>query len=140
MDTATIQKMVRDWYHLLDIHEPMVSILPMLADEGLMMKFPEATLHGKAQFEGWYQGVIRIFFDEVHEVVKADVTYVGEMARVDIIVHWEASAWNPPAARSKRIVLDAYQTWEVVAGPDGAPQVKTYIVDRLEYAPGSDTL
>ena len=136
MDTATIQKMVRDWYHLLDIHEPMVSILPILADEGLMMKFPEATLHGKAQFEGWYQGVIRIFFDEV----QADVTYVGEMARVDIIVHWEASAWNPPAARSKRIVLDAYQTWEVVAGPDGAPQVKTYIVDRLEYAPGSDTL
>lgn len=42
-------------YLKLDVHIPMVDVLPMLACEELEMKFPEATLRGHVKFEGWYQ-------------------------------------------------------------------------------------
>ncbi len=60
--------MAEAWYRKLDVHAPMVDVLPMLSEDGLEMRFPEATLTTMAEFEGWYQRVIRIFFDEVHLV------------------------------------------------------------------------
>lgn len=138
---AEVKDLVVEWYRKLDVHAPMVEILPMLADEGLEMKFPEATLRGHAEFEGWYQGVIRIFFDEVHEVTKCDVKLSGDKADVDIIVKWEASVWKPPARYSERIILDAYQTWIVKRSPStGQAVVVTYIVDELKYHEGSAKL
>jgi len=138
---AEVKEMVVEWYKKLDVHVPMVEVLPMLADEGLEMQFPEVTIRGHAGFEGWFQRVIRIFFDEVHEVKKADVTVVGDKANVDIVVKWEASVWNPPEAFSKRIKCDAYQRWVVVrSSATGKPIVLTYIVDKLEYYEGSATL
>lgn len=138
-----VKDLVVDWYKKLDVHVPMVELLPMLADEGLEMQFPEATVKGHVGFEGWYQRVIRIFFDEVHLVKKADVTIDYETANVDIIVQWEASVWDAMAAApySKRIELDAYQRWVVKRSPDtGNPIVVTYIVDKLDYHEGSATL
>lgn len=138
---AEIKSMVKEWYRLLDVHAPMVDILPMLAKKGLVMKFPEATLKSIAQFEGWYQGVIRIFFDEVHKVKKSVVKIKGNEAKVDIIVQWEASVWNPPDRFSKRIRLDAYQTWKVKPSPEtGKPVVSFYSVDKLKYKKGSAKL
>lgn len=138
---AEVKDLAAEWYRKLDVHAPMVEILPMLADEGLEMKFPEATLRGHAEFEGWYQGVIRIFFDEVHEVTKCDVKLSGDKADVDIIVKWEASVWKPPARYSERIILDAYQTWIVKRSPSsGQAVVVTYIVDELKYHEGSAKL
>lgn len=136
-----VKDLVTEWYRKLDIHTPMIEILPMLADEGLEMKFPEATLRNLAEFEGWYQGVIRIFFDEVHQVKKCDVKLSNEKADVDIIVKWEASVWKPPARNSERIMLDAYQTWVVKRSPKiGKPVIVTYIVDELKYHEGSARL
>jgi hypothetical protein len=138
---AEVQACAKEWYRLLDVHAPMIELLPMLATDGIEMKFPEATLTTLAEFEGWYQGVIRIFFDEVHEVKKCDVTVSGDVATADIIVKWEASVWNPPARYSKRIVLDAYQTWTLKrSAATGAPVVVTYSVDELKYYEGSATL
>ncbi len=137
--TPVIQQMARDWYRLLDEHAPMLELMPMLSEEGLQMVLPEVTLHGQNDFVNWYQGVIRIFFDEIHEVRQADVTYAGDEAHVGIVVHWEASVWKPPARNSERINCEAYQRWVVVL-EDGRPVVKTYIVDRLEYNAGSATL
>jgi hypothetical protein len=137
--TPALQQMAKDWYHLLDVHAPMLELMPMLATEGLEMVFPEATLRGQNDFVNWYQGVIRIFFDEVHQVVQADVRYEGDEAHMDIVVHWEASVWKPPARNSERISLEAFQRWVVVLEND-KPVVKTYIVDRLEYNEGSAKL
>lgn len=145
LDVKAIETMVVDWYKALDVHEPMVNILHMLASEGLEMQFPEATLKGVAEFEGWFQGVIRIFFDEEH-VVKKTVVVKQEGERdgeyeVEVVVEWKASRWNPPAAYSDRIELDAYQRWVVVKSPEtGEPVIKTYIVDRLDYHEGSAML
>jgi hypothetical protein len=136
----TIEKLAIDWYHKLDVHAPMVELLPMLIDDGLEMVFPEATVYGYAGFEGWFQRVIRIFFDEVHTVKTVESIIKGDSASVKVVVKWEASVWNAPEAYSKRITMDAYQTWEVIAGKDGTPQITKYTVDDLKYYEGSATL
>lgn len=136
-----IKEMAAAWYQKLDVHAPMVEILPMLADEELEMVFPEATVTGWAGFEGWYQRVIRIFFDEVHTLKEVVPVIAGDQAEVKVVVQWEASMWDPPAANSARIKCDALQRWIVKRSPvTGKPMVVTYIVDGLEYHEGSATL
>ncbi|RAJ93178.1 hypothetical protein LX87_04690 [Larkinella arboricola] len=127
------------WYKKLDVHAPMVELLPLLADEELEMVFPEATITGWAGFEGWFQRVIRIFFDEVHTLKEVTPTIQGDQAEVKVIVQWEASVWNAPEATSKRIVADAYQTWQVKLQGD-QPVITRYVVDDLKYHEGSATL
>lgn len=136
----SIQSLAEAWYKKLDVHAPMVELLPLLADEELEMVFPEATIYGHAGFEGWFQRVIRIFFDEVHTVKKVESDINGSSAIVKVIVHWEASVWNSPEAKSKRIMLDAYQTWEVKQLSDERIVITKYTVDQLQYADGSATL
>lgn len=139
LNNESIEKLAKDWYRKLDVHAPMVELLPMLADKELQMVFPEVTITGWAGFEGWFQRVIRIFFDEVHTVkaVKPEIT--GDSAVVKVVVQWEASVWNAPEAMSKRIVCDAFQTWEVKL-IDKKVVITKYIVDGLEYHEGSATL
>ena len=127
-----------EWYRKLDVHAPMVECLPMLADEDLEMRFPETTIRRWSGFEGWFQTVVRIFFDEVHTVKSVKAKIKGETAAVKVVVRWEASRWKPPAARSERIIADAYQTWIVRrSATTGKPEIVTYIVDGLKYARGS---
>lgn len=135
-----ITELVADWYKKLDVHAPMVELLPMLADDELEMIFPEITVYGYAGFEGWFQRVIRLFFDEVHTLKNVEVDVQGDSATVSVVVQWEASVWNAPEASSKRIVADAYQTWTVKAGPTGAPIITRYVVDDFRYHEGSATL
>ena len=136
----SIEKLAEVWYRKLDVHAPQVELLPLIIDEGLEMVFPEATVYGWAGFEGWFQRVVRIFFDEVHTVksVVADIT--GDTATVKVVVQWEASVWNAPEAYSKRIACDAFQTWEVKSNDAGKVVITKYIVDGLEYHEGSATL
>lgn len=135
----SIQELAKDWYGKLDVHVPMVEILPLLADKELEMVFPEATVYGYAGFEGWFQRVIRIFFDEVHTVKSVESVITGDTAVAKVVVQWEASVWNAPEAYSKRIKCDAFQTWEVKES-DGKVIITKYIVDGLEYHEGSATL
>lgn len=138
---AEVNELAAEWYRKLDIHAPMVEILPLLADEELEMVFPEGPAYGYKGFEKWYQRVIRIFFDEVHTLKEVTLTRAGDTAEVKVVVQWEASMWNPPDAKSARINSDAYQRWVVKRLPEtGKPIVVKYIVDKLEYREGSATL
>jgi hypothetical protein len=138
---AEVQALAANWYKKLDVHAPLVELLPMLSDQDLEMRFPEATLRGNADFESWYEGVIRIFFDEVHTLKQVTVDLNGDEAQVQVVVHWEASTWKPPAAKSSRIKLDAFQTWTVRRSPEtGKPVIAVYTVDRLAYEPDSARL
>lgn len=141
MYKAEIARFVTEWYRKLDVHASQVELMPMLAKRGLRMKFPEATLVGQAAFEAWYQGVMRIFFDEAHQVRSVKVRIRDARAKVAVVVRWEASRWRPPAARSDRIILDAYQTWEIRrSAATGGPEIVTYSVDRIRYVKGSAKL
>lgn len=138
---AAIRSMAVEWYKALDRHEDLADVLRYLVDDGLEMRFPETTSRGHAGFADWYKAVTNRFFDEVHTVTSVEVSgLTAGRADVTVVVNWQARIWNPPAPRSQWLGFDAYQTWEVVSGPDGDPQVKTYIVDRLEPMPGSASL
>jgi len=136
----SIEDLAHVWYSKLDVHAPQVELLPLIIDEGLEMVFPEVTVYGWAGFEGWFQRVIRIFFDEVHTVKSVVSEITGDTATVKVVVQWEASVWNAPEPYSKRIACDAFQTWEVKSDGNGGALITKYIVDGLEYHEGSATL
>jgi hypothetical protein len=136
-----IRSLVADWYRALDRHVELAEALAYLVDEGLEMRFPEGTSRGHSGFADWYKTVTNRFFDEEHTVTSVEFTELtADRASVKVVVNWKATVWNPPAARSLWLGFDAYQTWEVVPGPQGAPQIKTYVVDALEPMPGSASL
>ena len=139
--TKATEALAKNWYAALDTHEPTRTLVDMLDPTDLKMVFPEATLSGIEGFIGWYEGVIRIFFDEVHKIesVKLGAEKNGR-TEVKVAVHWEASRWNAPAAKSDRIMLTAFQTWEVTFSETGDAKVAKYTVDGLEYLPGSAKL
>lgn len=138
---AEVRQFAVDWYKKLDVHAPEAELLPMLADDGLEMVFPEATIYGYAGFEGWYQGVMRIFFDEEHELTQLSAVINGDQADVTLVVNWQASRWMPPAATSDRLKMDAAQTWIVKRSPDtGKPIITKYVVDKITLMEGSASL
>jgi len=141
LSESEVADLVKIWYKKLDVHAPLVDFLPLLGADGLEMTFPEATLHGLAEFEGWYERVIRIFFDEVHQLKEVKINLQGESAEVNLIVEWQASVWNPPAPKSQRIVLDADQSWVVKrSSQSGEPVIVKYVVNALNYHEGSAKL
>ncbi len=143
LSKAEVDQMVRDWYRALDVHKAQVEVQQYVSEGELEMVFPEATLRSLPEFELWFQGVIRIFFDEVHTMQQLDVTVSpdGQKADVKLVVRWEASRWKPPAAKSERLIMDAYQTWVVKRSPvSGKPVITRYVVDDLKPLPGSAPL
>lgn len=140
-EESAIRQMVVDWYRALDRHDPLDKVLPFLLDDGLEMRFPEETSRGHAGFQNWYERVTRIFFDEEHTVTDLHFAGTeGDGTVLEVVVNWQAHIWNAPAPKSEWIGFDAYQTWVVVTGPDGAPRVRTYVVDSLDPMPGSPSL
>ncbi len=140
LSEAEVKGLVDDWYKGLDVHAPTVDMLPLVAEEGLFMRFPEADLEGLAAFDNWYNGVIRIFFDEVHTMQELNITLNADKteSEVKLVVRWEASRWKPPAAQSERLMFDAYQTWIIRRSPQsGKPVITKYMVDDLRPLPGS---
>lgn len=110
----------------------------MVAEQGLEMQFPEGSISGVAAFRNWYEGVIRIFFDEVHTVTRVSTTWEADKAVVDVVVNWQARRWRPPAPRSEWLGFDAYQLWDMIRSPSsGQPVIRRYVVQELRPLPGS---
>lgn len=131
---AEIRDLVTTWYHKLDVHAPLEELTPLLVEDGLRMIFPEMTVEGLQGVQQWYERVINLFFDEVHTVKDIKLIPKADCTEVKVIVKWEASRWIPPAPCSERIILDAYQTWEVVRSSiSNQPVILTYTVDYLSY-------
>ena len=135
-----IHRFAVDWYKALDRHDDLASVLTLLVDDGLEMRFPEVTSRGHDGFADWYKAVTTRFFDEQHTVRTVDVlSVVDGSAEVKVVVNWQCRAHDGQDALSKWLGFDAYQTWTVVAGPAG-PQIKIYAVDRMDPMPGSAEL
>jgi hypothetical protein len=146
-----IKKFVAAWYLALDRHVPATECAELVSDDNLEMIFPEKTLHGKSDFLAWYAGgtysdgtqapgVINIFFDENHNVANVDGQISGDQASLEVVVAWQASWFEPPAAKSKRTSLDATQRWIVKASnknPYGMV-VTSYnaMAKPFQYTPG----
>jgi hypothetical protein len=120
-----IETFAAAWYQALDFHVPTEEILALVADDDVEMIFPEKTLHGVGDFAAWYSGgtytdgeqtpgVISIFFDENHNIVSVETLSAdASTAEIRVVVAWQASWFEPPAAKSKRVSADFTQVWKV---------------------------
>lgn len=128
------------WFLALDQHVPIDQAYGFLADEGLNMQFPDGDIRDYASFERWYDRVTHLFFDEIHTVHSVDGTVFGDRAELRVVVAWQASWFEPPAARSKRTSMDATQDWTVRRSAKNAYglEIVTYdaTAEPFVYAPG----
>jgi SnoaL-like domain len=135
-----VRQLASSWYAMLDEHVDVEQCAELLAPD-VKFHLPEGVVRGLDAFREWYLSAIRTFFDEVHAVKLLQVTVKGDSADVAVIVNWQASVWKPPAATSERIVVDATQRWVVVRSPQTAkPVISDYVVESLDYHPGSARL
>ena len=139
--TEEITNLAATWYRMLDIHAPLGDVLQLVADEGFEIRIPEGTFRGHDGFKQVYEEKwIRHFFDEVHTLKQLSFQPSGENAEVKVVVNWQARSWDPPEAKSKRIDIDAYQTWIVQRSPNsGRPVILAYTADALKPASSSDS-
>ena len=135
-----IQSFVAAWYQALDFHLPIEQVYPLLADDGLVMSFPDGDIKDYASFKVWYDRVTNIFFDENHFVNEVKITPQGGSYTLDIIVGWQASWWIPPTPKSKRVSMDAMQRWVVRPTSKNAfgLEIVSYnaTVEPFKYSPG----
>ena len=146
-----IKKFAAEWFLALDVHVPTAECVKFLADSELRMVFPEKTLYGISDFEAWYAGgtysdgttalgVTNIFFDETHNLQSVQPQISSDQANVRVIVGWQASWFEPPAARRKRLSLEATQQW-LLQLSDKNPyglEILQYVAtaEPFKYAPG----
>jgi hypothetical protein len=143
-----VRAFVYQWFRLLDVHAPEEQMVPLLADPGLHMQFPEGPLDSIEAFRNWYRGVTSLFFDETHEfkmlairIPEADSDIANWQANVSLVVRWQAHRWKPPTPKSDYLAFDAWQRWTITLNPKtNRLVVKTYIVDVLEPLLGSAAL
>ena len=135
-----IRKFAAAWYLALDQHVPIEECYKFLADEGLNIQFPDGDIRDFNGFKKWYERVINLFFDENHNVQSVEATISGDQAEVRVVVGWQASWFEPPAAKSKRTSMDATQQWTVRRSSKNAYglEIVTYnaTAEPFKYAPG----
>ena len=135
-----IRRFAIAWYVALDVQAPFEECARFLADQGLNMQFPDGDIKDSASFKKWYDRVTNIFFDENHNVQSVAAKISGEEAVVDIVVGWQESWFEAPAAKSKRTSMDATQRWTVRRSSKNAYglEIVTYnaTVEPFKYAPG----
>ncbi len=140
LDIGKVKDFVAAWYLALDRHDPIEVCYTMLADSGLNVQFPDGDIRDLAGFKKWYDRVTNLFFDENHTVQTVEASQRGQEILVDVVVGWQASWWDPPAAKSKRTSMDATQRWTIrpsAKNPFGF-EIVTYnaTVEPFKYAPG----
>jgi len=140
MTVEQIQRFAAAWYLALDQHAPVEHTSSFLADHGLHMRFPDGDIRDFDSFKRWYDRVTHLFFDENHTINDLVVTFHEEDAEVRIVVGWQASWFEPPAAKSKRVSLDATQLWRVRPSTRNAYglEIVSYeaTAEPFQYAPG----
>ena len=81
-------------------------------------------------FKTWYDRVTNLFFDENHVVQTVDADIKGDVAELIVVVGWQASWWEPPSAKSKRVSMDATQQWTVRRSAKNAARARDRRVQR----------
>ena len=108
-----ITEFAAGWFLALDQHVPVDEAYSFLAERDLHMLFPDGDITDFESFKRWYDRVTNLFFDENHNLVSVDATVHGDTADARVVVAWQASWFEAPAAKSKRTSMDATQDWTV---------------------------
>jgi ketosteroid isomerase-like protein len=138
---SELREFVKSWFGHLDAHDPVEQLLPLLADDELVMKLPEVTSRGHSGFSDWYEKVTHLFFDEEHTVEDVAVDVSADPATVRLNLIWRARVWRSPAARSESLGFHSGQTWALRRSPvTGGPMIVLYSVDSFTPLAGSPSL
>lgn len=140
LTASQLTDFVAAWYRALDFHVSVEEAAVFLADTDLNIQFPDGDIRDFPSFKTWYDRVTNLFFDESHYVQSIRTQITGYQAVLDIVVGWQASWWEPPAAKSKRVSMDATQRWTVRRSTKNryGLEIVTYnaTVEPFKYAPG----
>lgn len=135
-----VKKFAEAWFLALDQHVPLEQAYSFLADNGLNMQFPDGDIRNFDSFKLWYDRVTNLFFDENHNVQSVEGTISGDRAQVRVVVGWQASWFEGPAAKNKRTSMDATQDWTVQRSTKNAHglEIVSYNATAapFTYAPG----
>lgn len=118
-----VRALVFGWFALFDRNAPVDAFLPHLAERGLEMRFPEATLASPADFRRWYAGIRSTIRSATHDVRAVQVTVAGAHAVVELDVRWQAVN-----VRGERLDFTVHQHWLVDRAPSGQPVIRSYRV------------
>ncbi len=128
-----VKVLVYEWFSKLDVHAPIEEILPMIADDGLEMRFPEATIRSHDDFRRVYNEWINSYFDEIHQLRELEIEISSDYADIKLIGYWQVHTWNSPSPRSELLAYNAIQSWILKRSPDTSkPIIVTYIVESLD--------
>jgi hypothetical protein len=132
-NTATldseVKQFMRDWFGKHDIHPPVEELLPLVADENLIMKMPEGSFLGHEGFKQWYAGVKK-FVDQSHEINGLEIKTNQNHATVKVIVRWARSVIDDFGKASDEAGFYVAQTWELERSQQTQKlQIVTYQVD-----------
>jgi ketosteroid isomerase-like protein len=133
----SVGAMVVSWFAALDRKDPAEAVTGFFDLDRLYLKFPEGEFRGRNGFLRWYSAAMSTYFDTKHTLHAVDVDIAADgTAEVRLQVTWQASTWQPPAARSERLGFDIQQSWRVVPDEDGRPQVRSYVVEGVQPMKG----
>ncbi|QSQ22897.1 hypothetical protein JY651_48710 [Pyxidicoccus parkwayensis] len=135
-----VKRFAAAWYQALDRHVPVEECYRFLSEEALRMRFPDGDIQDFDSFKRWYERVIHLFFDENHTVHAVEARLEEDAAEVRVVVGWQASWFEPPAAKSQRLSLEATQHWRVRRSDRNAYGLEIVTYDAMSepfrYAPG----
>jgi hypothetical protein len=125
-----IRSFVYYWYGLHDVHAAINKSYQLLCKNNLLMIFPEITVHNKADYKKWYDGVGENIKSNIHMIKQLKITpRPGHQYRVNVLVNWQAIDKN-----NKFINMYATQQWLLVDGDsDTHPCIQEYKV--LDFKP-----
>jgi quinol monooxygenase YgiN len=129
-----VRPFVQEWFDRLSAHQPVENLLPMIAAEGLVMEFPDATLTSEAEFRKWYDEVGRAFYDQSHVLDRLDITQAPDTqaADLDLSVVWTTRLSSDGTRHAYR----ALQSWRIARSPaTGRPVIVRYKVRELNELP-----
>lgn len=129
-----VRDLASNFFRDLDTHADPAVFPDYLAldSSDFEMRFPNGTIHNQTEYDAWYKDSIEVYFDELHQIkeIHSIKELEGGKLEIDLIIHWEASTWSAPDAKSVRIVADVKQKWTVLRSAQTyKPQFEKYIVE-----------
>lgn len=135
---AQARELIHTWGALQDEHAGLARFLPILAEQGLLLKFKDNEWAGYEGFE-IHQEMKRKFFDEEHvyneDGFSCDV-HPNE-THVKSQMQWIARFHDDGAARSTHFKADLQHRWVMIRCPRrNTPVIQYHECLDMQYVPG----
>lgn len=129
-----VRNLILTWYSSTNEHRPVEEFESLLSED-VEMRYPnkKEPFTGRTAFREWYADVLKIYFDETHEVESWDIKLDGKRAVAVVIVRWEARSWPVGSARSKYEASLSRQRFEIErSSANGRVYIQKKIAETFE--------